>query len=155
MTSSLLLLVTLAAIAFPSQHWHGDRAHQGMGFDQKTTTHHFLLERAGGTIEVTSKPGADPATTDQIRTHLRHIASAFANGDFSLPVFIHETDPPGARTMKDRRAQMTFKYEEMPAGGKIVARTVDPQALEALHAFLRFQIREHKTGDPLEPLETR
>ena len=30
-------------------------------------------------------------------------------------------------------------------------RTTDPDTREALHAFLRFQIREHKTGDRLEP----
>ena len=49
------------------------------------------------------------------------------------------------------RAAMTFAYERLPRGGKVVVRTADPDALAALHDFLRFQIREHKTGDPLSP----
>jgi hypothetical protein len=44
---------------------------------------------------------------------------------------------------------MTFRYESLDKGGKVVAETADPAALAALHDFLRFQIREHKTGDPL------
>ena len=83
--------------------------------------------------------------------HLEHIATAFAAGDFALPMFIHSTEPPGVATMKAKRAAMTFAYERLPRGGKVVVRTADPDALAALHDFLRFQIREHKTGDPLSP----
>jgi hypothetical protein len=83
--------------------------------------------------------------------HLRHIASAFANGDFSLPMFVHDTEPPGVNVMKERKAQMTFRYEDVDKGGKVVIQTDDVAARDALHDFLRFQIREHKTGDPLTP----
>ena len=97
---------------------------------------------------------------DQIRGHLRHIASAFAQGDFSLPIFVHDTEPaelPGVTVMKARRAEMTFRYEDIGAGGKVVIDTTDTPdtadtaARDALHDFLRFQIREHQTGDPLTP----
>jgi hypothetical protein len=64
-------------------------------------------------------------------------------------MFVHDTTPPGIAVMKERRAQMTFRYESLDKGGKVVAETADPAALAALHDFLRFQIREHKTGDPL------
>jgi hypothetical protein len=122
-----------------------------MGFDQDKTTHHFLLQKAGGTIEVTAKNADDKASTDEIRMHLRHIATAFAAGDFNLPMFIHDTVPPGVQVLNARREQMTFRYEDVDKGGKVVVQTVDPAARDALHDFLRFQIREHRTGDPLTP----
>lgn len=152
MLSVLLLTVALST---PSSLQHGsppvDRANHGMGFDQAATTHHFVLERTGGTIEVTARPGADSATAERVRMHLRHIATAFATGDFSLPMFIHDADPPGTQVVKERREQMTFRFEALSNGGRVMVRTADREALAALHAFLRFQIREHKTGDPMEP----
>jgi hypothetical protein len=126
-------------------------AQHGMGFDQHRTTHHFILERIGGTIEVTAHDRSDRATVDQIRTHLRHIAVAFGRGDFSLPLFIHEKEPDGAATLKARHQSLQYRFEELTGGGKVVIRTSDAASLEALHQFLRFQIREHRTGDPLEP----
>jgi hypothetical protein len=51
--------------------------------------------------------------------------------------------------MKERREQMTFRFEETPRGGKVIIRMSDTRARDALHEFLRFQIREHRTGDPL------
>ena len=154
MTKTLLLLALALATPPAAQHQHPtshDRANQGMGFDQQKTTHHFLLQKTGGTIEVTAKDAGDKASTDQIRMHLRHIASAFAAGDFSLPMFIHDTTPPGVDVMKARREQMTVRYEEIGQGGKVVIQTADPAARDAVYEFLRFQIREHKTGDPLTP----
>jgi hypothetical protein len=146
-----VLPLTLAAAPQPA-HQHPDtRAHHGMGFDQKTSTHHFLLERAGGSIEVTATPSASPEAAAQIRTHLEHIATAFAAGDFSLPVFIHATEPPGVATMKAKRQAMKFSYQRLDRGGKVVIRTDDADALAALHEFLRYQIREHRTGDPTSP----
>ncbi len=98
MTHILLLIAFVLTSGTAAQHQHPqapDRANQGMGFDQEKTTHHFLLQKTGGTIEVTAKTADDSASRDQIRKHLRHIASAFAAGDFSLPMFVHDTVPPG------------------------------------------------------------
>jgi hypothetical protein len=146
-----LPLTRTAASQHPTHQHPEARAHHGMGFDQKTSTHHFLLERTGGTIEVTATPSASPEAADQIRTHLEHIATAFAAGDFSLPMFIHDTEPPGVATMKARRQAMKFSYQRLERGGRVVIRTDDGDALAALHEFLRFQIREHRTGDPTSP----
>jgi hypothetical protein len=127
-----------------------ERGQHAMGFDQDRTIHHFRLEPDGGTIEVTAKDRTDLKSADQIRAHLRHIRAAFEQGDFTLPVFIHETEPPGATVMKERRQLMTYRFVALPIGGQVVIRTADAKAREALHDFLRFQIREHKTGDPTE-----
>jgi hypothetical protein len=125
-------------------------ADHAMGFDQARTTHHFRITADGGTIEVTAKNPNDKTSIDQIRMHLRHIATAFADGDFSLPMLVHAAEPPGVPVMKDRRRTLAFSYAEIDAGGKVVIRTADAAAREALHDFLRFQIREHKTGDPTD-----
>jgi len=152
MTFALAAVTFAAALAAQDHQGHAvDRANKGMGFDQARTVHHFRIERDGGAIEVVAKDRSDQETVSQVRRHLKHIDQAFANGDFSLPVFVHATEPPGIAVMKERRAVMVFSLEPLPAGGRVVVRTSDPRALEALHEFLRFQIREHKTGDPLTP----
>jgi hypothetical protein len=37
----------------------------------------------------------------------------------------------------------------MDDGGHIRIATESPEALAAVHDFLRFQIKDHQTGDPL------
>jgi hypothetical protein len=135
----------------PHDHQMMQRGQQAMGFDQATTTHHFLLQKAGGAIEITAKATADPSAVESIRSHLQHIRAAFSEGDFALPMFIHGTEPPGAAMLKERRARLNYRYEEIPAGGRLAITTSDAEALSALHAFLTFQINEHKTGDSLVP----
>jgi hypothetical protein len=154
----MTLLFSLIAIGLalqtpaPTTHAHADdRAQHAMGFDQERTTHHFRIEAGGGTIEVTAKDAADQTSIDQIRIHLQHIAALFAKGDFSVPMLVHDQTPPGADEMKTRHEAMTFTFETVAAGGQVVIRTADSRARAALHEFLRFQIREHHTGDPLEP----
>jgi hypothetical protein len=142
----ITVLLTLQAQHSPAH----DRADQAMGFDQQRTTHHFRIEPTGGVIEVTAKDAADQASIDEIRMHLQHIAVAFGNGDFALPMLVHDTTPPGINTMKARRAMMTFTFEQLATGGRVVIRTSVEQARQALHEFLRFQIREHHTGDPIK-----
>ena len=151
----MLLFTTItfvATLAMPAQDHQGhamDRANKGMGFDQAKTTHHFRLEHEGGTIEVVAKDQDDKATISQVRGHLKHVDQEFADGDFRLPMFVHDTDVPGTAVLKERRSSIVYSFEPLPKGAKVVIRTSDPQALAALHEFLRYQIREHKTGDPV------
>jgi hypothetical protein len=154
----LLGMLALAALLGPVSSQHGshdpalmERGTKGMGFDQHATTHHFTLTKDGGTIEVTANADTDAASASSIRRHLQHIAKAFADGDFALPMFIHAEEPPGAAVLRERKAEMTYRYQEIPKGGRVEIRTADAKALAALHAFLRYQITEHKTGDPTTP----
>ena len=124
-----------------------DRGKKGMGFSQTTTTHHFLLGADGGVIQVEANDPADTATRDNIRTHLTHIAKAFASGDFAIPMFVHNTTPPGVLVMKEQSDKISYKFEETPTGGRVVIVTTDTKALDAIQQFLRFQIAEHKTSD--------
>jgi hypothetical protein len=120
-----------------------------MGFDQDKTVHHFLLQRAGGAIVVTSKDAGDAESIAQIRSHLREIARSFGNGLFDKPVATHGEMPPGSDTMAANKGRITYRYDERAGGAAVVIETSDPEAIQAVHDFLRYQIVEHKTGDPL------
>jgi hypothetical protein len=124
---------------------NGDTA---MGFSHLKTTHHFALSTSGGSIQVQANDENDTASRDQIRVHLQHIAKAFKEGDFSAPEMTHSRVPPGVPTMKRLKADIQYKYEEIPAGGRLVISTKNPQAIQAVHQFLGFQIDDHQTGDP-------
>ena len=155
----LLLLSGFCAAAQSNQqpdHGHlEERGNQGMGFDQQKTTHHFLLTRDGGIIQVTANSPNDTASADQIRMHLHHIAGAFASGDFDIPMFVHDQTPPGVPTLKRLRKKLHYKLKTNGSGGSVVITTSNPEARQALWDFLRFQITEHKTGDPLSSLPGR
>ncbi len=49
--------------------------------------------------------------------------------------------------MKELSGKISYKFEETPSGGRAVITTGDKEALAAVHAFLRFQIDEHRTVD--------
>jgi hypothetical protein len=123
------------------------RGDQGMGFSQEKTTHHFRLAADGGAIEVSANDPNDTTNRDQIRMHLGHIAKMFAEGNFEIPMFVHDKTPDGAAVMKKDKATIGYTYEEMKNGGRVCIRTSNPEALKAVHDFLRFQITEHQTGD--------
>jgi hypothetical protein len=40
---------------------------------------------------------------------MQKIASLFARGDFSLPMFIHDTVPPGVEVMKHLKDQIAYE----------------------------------------------
>jgi hypothetical protein len=121
-----------------------------MGFDHTKTTHHFRLLPQGGTIEITANSAADTTSRDQIRSHLGHISQKFADGDFNAPMLIHEQVPLGVPEMKKLKSEIEYRFEETERGATIHISTTNSTALEAIHKFLRFQIKEHKTGDSLE-----
>ena len=128
----------------------GSRADEGMGFSQAKTTHHFRLRGDGGAIEVTVRDANDRESLGQIRAHLAHVREMFAEGDFSIPMFVHGGIPPGTATMKRRASVIRYRYEDIAGGGRVSLSTADPDALDAIHDFLRFQIVEHETGDPID-----
>jgi len=123
---------------------HGDEA---MGFPHDKTTHHFRLYSDGGAIEVTVNDTKDSQNMQAIRSHLSHIVTMFSNGEFSIPMFVHDQVLPGVPVMKEKHAEISYSFEELSAGGRVRIKTPNPDALKAIHQFLRFQIEEHQTGD--------
>jgi hypothetical protein len=134
------------------EHFHGvdARGDQGMGFNHQLTRHHFYLFAHGGAIEVEANDPKDLASRQAIREHLKKIAALFAAGDFSIPMFVHASAPPGMETMKRLKSEIFYAAEETPRGAQVRITTRNAEAIKAIHQFLRFQIKEHRTGDPLE-----
>ncbi|HJR61305.1 MAG TPA: hypothetical protein VJ813_17975 [Vicinamibacterales bacterium] len=157
MKAAPLMLCALAMLATPAAAQHdshhdrlNERGKRFMGFDQEAAGHRFLLVKEGGLIEVTAKDGSDAASIGQIRRHLTHIAGAFGKGDFDLPALVHDTKAvPGVEAMKKHAAALTFAFEPLDRGGQVRITAATPEAVAAVHEFLRFQIKDHKTGDPL------
>ncbi|HJX83721.1 MAG TPA: hypothetical protein VJ723_05205 [Candidatus Angelobacter sp.] len=143
----------------PMHKEHSDKSHQttvekngdqAMGFPHDKTAHHFRLYADGGAIEVTVNDSQDLTDLQAIRSHLAHIAKLFSNGDFAIPMFVHDQVPPGVPAMKAKRRAISYQYEEITGGARVRIQTADTAALSAIHDFLRFQIEDHHTGDTLK-----
>jgi len=118
-----------------------------MGFSHAKTTHHFLLKPGGGVIQVEANDANDAASRDQIRQHLKHIAKKFSEGDFTAPMLIHAQTPPGMPAMQSLKAGIKYEFQALERGGRVRISTNNPEAVKAIHEFLRFQIKDHQTGD--------
>ena len=118
-----------------------------MGFSHEKTTHHFLLFPDGGAIQVEANDAKDTTSCDQIRMHLAHIATIFGDGNFEAPMLIHDQTPPGVPALQKLKAEVSYRFQKTDRGGVVRVSTKNPDALKALHDFLRFQIKDHATKD--------
>jgi hypothetical protein len=147
----LILLFALTLFQNPqsSNQQQGvvERGDHVMGFSHEKTTHHFLLYSNGGEINVSANQAGDKTSIDQIRMHLGHIAKMFAAGNFNAPMLIHDTNPPGVPTMTRLKDDIRYDYAETENGARMRLTTSNAQAVDAIHAFLLFQIIDHHTGD--------
>jgi len=125
------------------------RTDGAMGFTRETVTPHWRLYSPGGAIEVSPSDSADTKTRDGIRLDLAQITKMFRDGNFNVPIFIHDAIPPGTPTMSKLRDQIRYVYSDAPQGAKISIASKNKEAVDAVHDFLRFQITDHKTGDSL------
>ncbi len=125
------------------------RGAEAMGFDQDHSTHHFSLKATGGDISVEANDATDIAMRTAIRTHLAEIAGEFSRGIFDKPLATHAEVPPGVAAMTRLKNEIVVRYEDSPRGGRVTIRTSNDDARRAIHEFLRYQIKEHATGDPL------
>lgn len=160
---SLMFLISTAAAAqmdcpMHAQHMSGadgsaehgadvDHRHDTFGMPHTASTHSFRLFADGGAVELRANDKEDADAVAAIRAHLKHVAGQFANADFSTPAFVHGTAPDGVASMERLRASITYRYEPLPAGGRIRIVTKSAEALAAVHDFLRFQVTEHRTAD--------
>jgi len=156
---ALLAFVPLASVRAQAGHDHAamhpagdsafkamkDRGAAVMGVDQDRSTHHFTDLADGGQIELTSN-AEDSAATTRIRKHFGDIEKAFAAGDFSIAVMVHDQAIPGTDVMKAKAAAITYRMLEVPRGARLRITTGDPAAIAAIHRFLLFQRTEHHAG---------
>lgn len=143
-----LMILALATCPMHAQHTSVDsRGDHVMGFSHEKTTHSFRLFADGGAVEVRANDANDAESIAAIRSHLQMIAKEFASGDFSKPREIHDRVPDGAEAMNELGDAITYRYEELDRGGRVRISTKDERGIEAVHAFLRFQIHDHQTAD--------
>jgi hypothetical protein len=80
------------------------------------------------------------------RSRAQHVAKRraprCARGDFSLPMFIHNTVPPGVATMKHLKDQITYTAEKTARGAQVRITTRSPQALISPATWLRLGTSE-------------
>src|ERR1041384_1540555 len=100
----------MSGMAHDQMNKRGDHV---MGFDHTKTTHHFLLQQQGGSIEITANSAGDLDSSKQIKMHLKHIAKMFAEGDFNAPMLIHDQTPPGVPVMQELKGEIEYKFEEI------------------------------------------
>jgi hypothetical protein len=123
-------------------HRHG----QVVGDDPMALEHQFVATPDGGDIILERQIHEDLGIS-QIRAHLLLISRAFKRGDFSLPGFVHDKPVPGTSVMTARADKIDYTVEDLPHGGVVHIQTKDPEALNAIHSFIAFQIAEHRTGE--------
>jgi hypothetical protein len=125
-------------------HAAGNRA---MGFDQARAFHHFHLRPNGGIIEIHANDPSDAQTASQVAAHLEHIARSFADGNFDASIATHGEEPRGVGTLQRLKTDVRYTFRPSSVGGRVVISSERPEAVAAIHEFLRYQIREHHTGD--------
>lgn len=140
------ILVQNSEVQNPSQGVI-ERGDHVMGFSHEKTAHHFVLYPNGGEINVSANDPSDKGSIEQVRMHLGHIAKMFASGNFKAPMLIHDTNPPGAPAMIRLKDAIKYDYFETDRGARIRLSTENSQGVDAIHAFLLFQIIDHQTGD--------
>ena len=73
------------------------RGDHAMGFSHEATTQSFSpLSVWRLDQKVSANDPNDLNGRDQIRMHLSHIVKMFSAGNFNVPMFIHDTTPPGS-----------------------------------------------------------
>jgi hypothetical protein len=163
LTGAVVIGIGIAPMAWAQDHEHcpmaqakehraavDHRHDEATGVGHVAAEHHFVLAEDGGSIRLEVKDSTDLAARGRIRKHLQGIARAFAAGDFSVPMRIHDQVPPGVDVMTARRSKIRYAYAATDKGGRVTISTRDADALEAIHRFLRFQIGDHGTGDSTE-----
>jgi hypothetical protein len=121
------------------------RGRAAMGVDQSASTHRFDALDDGGRIEL-QRDSDDSIGVATIRAHIRAIATAFRNGDFSTPAFVHMRMVPGADVMAAKRTLISYTPRDLPRGAELRIRTADPEAIAAIHRFMAFQRSDHHAG---------
>jgi hypothetical protein len=90
-------------------------------------------------------------------TYSLDLAESFADGDFEIPMFVHDTLPPGVPEMKKLKADIHYSFEETPTGGRVLISTYKKTALARSHSCVpalpnrRAQNRRPDGDSPINP----
>ena len=153
-TTTLFLLLILASFGFaqsagPAENDLNARFSKALGTDASKIVQHYYLVQNGGVIELTAKDPADHACIVAIQKYLDLQKDLFERGKNDSDTEIHGKVPDGLAALKKLRGDITFFTVKDDNGAVLRMLTVSDQARQAIQDFMKFQINEHKTGDPL------
>jgi hypothetical protein len=127
------------------------RGERVMPFDLERTTHRFQPSAEGGLQTVVADDPDDSDQVDLIRGHLSDEAARFRAGDFGDPATIHGDDMPGLAELTQGAERIEVRYEDAPAGGRILYRTDDPVLVRAIHDWFEAQLTDHGPHAEMTP----
>ena len=127
-------------------HAMQSRGQAVMGVDQYSSAHKFEDLPNGGRIEL-QRDVDDSVGVRKIREHFIEIAESIRQGDFRAPGLVHATTVPGVDVMMARRNALRVVIGNLPRGGELRLTSEDAEVVKAIHDFLDFQRREHRTGE--------
>jgi hypothetical protein len=142
-----LLILSLPLFAFSQK---SDKDAKPLPFDEGKATQHFYLLKNGGAVELAAKDPADKPTIEAIQKHLELQAKNFEKGNFDITSTEKGKFPESVNTMKKLRKEITFEVMQLDAGAALRMFSVNTQARQAIQDFLKLQIEERHTGDPME-----
>ena len=148
----LLLALTSAAWSQSPALTDNDldaRFSKALGTDADKIVQHYYLMKNGGVIEFTVKDPTDNASIAVIQKYLEAQRDLFEKGKTDADADVHGKVPDGLPRLKKLRNEITFFAVKSEHGAVLRMFTVNEQAREAIQEFMKFEINEHKTGDPL------
>lgn len=150
----LLLLSALASLGWSqapasSETDLNSRFSKALGTDASKIVQHYYLVKNGGVIEFTAKDPNDSPTISAVQKYLDAQKDLFEKGKTDTDADVHGRVPDGVPTLKKLRNEITFFAVKTDEGAALRMFSVNDQARQAIQDFLKFQINEHKTGDPL------
>ncbi len=98
-------------------------------------------------MRVTANDLNDAETAARISRHLRTLASQFRRGDFSGPERDHGPTLAGVENLRRLHEKIIYTAHSIAGGGELIISSDDRRAIDAIHQFLQFQMREHNSGD--------
>lgn len=120
------------------------RAQQVVPYALDQALQTFTKTVHGGVQHVVAKSADNTKQIKLIQQHLANIADEFRKGDFSVTERVHGPDMPGLAQLKTAKTDdIRFEYKPLENGAQIHYSTEYPQFVQALHAWIDAQQRDH------------
>ncbi len=152
---TLALVMTMASQTQPPRAFVDPalltRINKVVGFDSERVQRHFYVLKNGGAIEVLANDANDAATIKAIQSYLKKESELYTKGNFENASAMYGKAPDGTITLKKLRDDVSFVMVPEENGAVLRMLTVNPQAKNAIHDYLKYQIDQLKTGDPTAP----
>lgn len=148
--AALLIIVPLAsaqtAMGDPTQEMNA-RFSKALGVSLDKVALHYYLVKNGGVIELASKDPNDTATIEAIQKYLQTQKDLWEKGKDPVTE-VHGKAPESVNLMRKLRNDITFYTAKTDTGAVLRMFSINNQARGAIQEYLKFEIEEHKTGDP-------